>query len=130
MSRIRGKNTRIERLMFAELEERGVQFSTHVDHLEGRPDIMIRKCGLLIFIDGDFWHGRRYASWRHKLTTFWGGKIENNILRDRRQRAKLRRQGWHVVRLWGSDVLKDSGKCADKILSMERRFASEGINLR
>ena len=126
MSRIRGKNTRIERLMLAELERLGIQFLAHVDYLEGRPDILIEKCRLIVFIDGDFWHGRRYASWKHKLTPSWGCKIENNIRRDRRQRAKLRRQGWHVMRLCGSDVLKNSGKCMDKILSAQSRCGAGG----
>jgi len=127
MARVRGKNTRIEQLMFAELEKRGIKFSTHEANLAGRPDIRIDQSDVLVFIDGDFWHGRRYDSWKHKLTTTWSVKIENNIRRDRRQRAKLRRQGWYVLRLWGTDILKDPEKCAEKILSMQRRF-SKGSN--
>jgi DNA mismatch endonuclease (patch repair protein) len=128
MSRIWGKNTRIETLIFAELEKLGVQFSTHVDYLEGRPDILIEKCRLLEFVDGDFWHGRRYTSWKHKLTPSWDCKIENNIRRDRRQRAELRREGWQILQLWGTDVLKNSGKCAEKVLSLQERYGSKGVN--
>jgi len=117
MSRIRGKNTRIERLMFDALKRRGVRFSTHLDGLEGHPDIAIRKWRLLVFLDGDFWHGRNFELWHHKLTPSWAAKIERNVQRDRRQRAKLRRQGWHVIRLWGSEILKNSEKCADRVLS-------------
>jgi DNA mismatch endonuclease (patch repair protein) len=118
MSRVRGKNTHIERLMFVELRKRGVRFSTHSVEIEGRPDIVIRKCRILVFVDGDFWHGRNYKLWRHKLTPSWANKIDRNIQRDRRQRARLRRQGWHVIRLWGSKILKDSGKCACRIMHM------------
>jgi DNA mismatch endonuclease, patch repair protein len=121
MSRVRGKNTRIELLMFAELEKRGIRFSTHAPGLDGHPDIFIDTCSLLVFLDGDFWHGRNYDSWQHKLTPFWRAKIERNIERDRRQRARLRRQGWHVLRLWGSDILKDSEKCVQKILRKASR---------
>jgi len=122
MSRIRGKNTRIERLMFAELKKRRVRFSTHADDVDGHPDIVIRACRLLVFLDGDFWHGRDYDSSTHNLTPFWSAKIEQNIRRDRRQRTKLRRQGWHVTRFWGSDILKDTEKCIEKVLAMRNRI--------
>jgi DNA mismatch endonuclease (patch repair protein) len=122
MSRVRGKNTRIERLIFGELRKRGVPFSKHARGLEGRPDIVCRSCRLAIFVDGDFWHGRRYEAWQHKLTARWSAKIEANMRRDRRQRAALRRRGWHVLKLWGSDILKDPPRCAEKVIVMRARL--------
>ncbi len=122
MSRIRGKNTRIERLIFGELRKSGLRFSRHVTGLAGHPDLVDRSCRLVIFLDGDFWHGRRYASWRHKLSVVWSAKIEANIRRDRRQRAKLRRDGWHVFRLWGSDILKNPMRCTQKVLAIRARL--------
>src|SRR4051812_46751607 len=74
MSRIRGKNTRIERLMFAQLKERGIRFSTHTAGVEGHPDIVFRKWRLAVFLDGDFWHGRKYESWKAKLAPSWNAK--------------------------------------------------------
>jgi len=124
MSKIRGKNTGIERLIFAELVRLGIDFSTHVDGLTGRPDIVIENSRLLVFVDGDFWHGRRYERWKHKLSPQWAQKIESNIRRDRRQRSRLRQDGWHVMRLWGSNVLKNAEKCAAKILTMQARYDS------
>ena len=118
MSRVQGKNTRIERLIFSELRKHGIPFSKHAGGLEGHPDVVYRPCRLVVFLDGDFWHGRRYKAWRHKLTAAWRAKIDANVRRDRRQRTKLRRQGWHVLKLWGSDILKDPPRCAEKVLAM------------
>lgn len=122
MAAVRGKNTRIERLIFDELQQRRVRFLKHAAELEGRPDIVCRSCRLAVFIDGDFWHGRRYETWRHKLTPRWAAKIDANIRRDRRQRSRLRRKGWHVFRLWGSEILKDPAKSAEKVLSVKARL--------
>jgi len=130
MSRVRGKNTQIERIMFAELERRGLKFVTHSQELTGSPDILIEESRLLVFIDGDFWHGRRYEACKSKLADSWSLKIESNIRRDRRQRRRLRSQGWHVMRLWGSEVLKNSAGCANRVLAAHDRIVLSGIDIK
>jgi DNA mismatch endonuclease, patch repair protein len=122
MSRVRGKNTRIELAMFEMLQARRIRFSVHADELEGHPDIVLKNPRLVVFVDGDFWHGRNYEAWQHKLQPLWASKIEQNIRRDKRQRSKLRRQGWHVIRLWGSQILKDPERCVERILAFRKRL--------
>jgi DNA mismatch endonuclease Vsr len=62
MSRIKGKNTATEQLVFAELRHGGIYFAKHAKDLPGRPDIVFRRIKLAVFIDGDFWHGWRLPS--------------------------------------------------------------------
>ena len=46
---------------------------------------------------------------------FWAEKFARNVERDRRNAAKLRRQGWRVLVVWECDVRKDIDKVADRL---------------
>ena len=107
MSRIRSKNTGIETLVFRELRARGIYFQKHYGRVVGTPDVAIPKRKVAVFVDGDFWHGFRYPAWKRKLSSkFWRNKIERNRRRDRRNFAKLRRDGWRVMRVWEHQLKK------------------------
>ena len=107
MSRIRGKDTSIEILVRSALHKKGYRFRKHVNDLPGRPDVVLTAHKLVIFIDGDFWHGRRFDSWKRKLTPHWRDKISKNIKRDQSNFRRLRYSGWKVVRIWESQIKKN-----------------------
>lgn len=101
MAAVKGKNTSLEKFVFSALKKQGVRFRRHYKHLPGSPDVAFPQARKAIFIDGDFWHGYRYPSWKYKIKAkFWREKIEANRLRDRRNFRKLRRLGWEVMRVW------------------------------
>lgn len=106
MSRIKGKNTLIERQVFRFLRREGVYFQRHYKRLAGCPDIAIPSKKLAVFIDGDFWHGWKFDRTKKRLPKFWREKIEYNIRRDRKNRAALRRKGWKTLRIWEHDLGK------------------------
>ena len=109
MSRIRSKNTGIEMLVFRELRRRGIRFQKHYGRVVGTPDVAVPKKKIAVFVDGDFWHGFRFPSWKKKLSSkFWIAKIERNRRRDRRNFAKLRRDGWRVMRVWEHQLKKEN----------------------
>jgi len=111
MSRIRSSNTGIEKFIFKGLQSRGIYFQKHYKGILGTPDVAIPKKKIAVFIDGDFWHGFRYPAWKKRLhSKFWVTKIERNRARDRRTFAKLRRDGWKVMRLWEHQILKSPQK--------------------
>jgi DNA mismatch endonuclease (patch repair protein) len=83
--------------------------------LPGRPDMVFLSAAVAVFIDGDFWHGWQFPRWRNRLSPAWKEKIERNRNRDRRNFAKLRREGWTVVRLWEHEIYKDTEACVDRI---------------
>jgi DNA mismatch endonuclease (patch repair protein) len=116
MSRIRGKDTGIERLVRSEIQKRGFRFRKHVTGLPGRPDLVFVRRKVAVFIDGDFWHGRAFKQWGYKLTPKWRDKIECNIRRDRRNFGRLRRMGWHVVRVWEKDINRDLERVVERIV--------------
>lgn len=117
MACIKGKNTKPERIIFSALDECGVAFVRHATNLPGRPDIMFPDARLVVFIDGDFWHGWRFPLWKHKLSDGWQKKIAETRKRDQRNFRKLRRSGWSVIRIWEHQIEKDIAACVSRVLS-------------
>lgn len=76
---------------------------------------------VVVFIDGDFWHGWRYPTWKKRLGLFWQQKIERNRLRDAKNFRKLRNAGWHVLRIWEHEVKVDVEACVDRISNALQR---------
>lgn len=116
MSRIRSKNTRPEKLLFKLLRAKGISYRKHLN-LPGKPDVGISGYKLILFVDGEFWHGKDFDNWKAKLQPFWLNKISENIRRDKRNDRILRKSGWHVFHIWGLDIIKKPQKC---LLRIER----------
>jgi DNA mismatch endonuclease (patch repair protein) len=118
MARIRGRDTGPERALAAALAERGCAPERHAHDLPGCPDFVDRTSRVAVFVDGDFWHGWRFDSWRDKLSEKWEEKIDGNRLRDARSRRALRRDGWKVIRLWEHQVERDAASCATRVMTI------------
>jgi DNA mismatch endonuclease (patch repair protein) len=121
MSRIMGKNTRPERIIFALLEQHGLQFAKHVKNLPGRPDVVFNQERVAVFLDGDFWHGWRFPLWEHKLSDKWKAKIAMTRERDQRNFRELRRRGWKVLRIWEHQIEQTPEECAERIFRVLER---------
>ena len=115
MSRIRGRDTGPERTMADLLAKLPHDYETHAKDLPGRPDFVFRLAQVVVFVDGDFWHGWRFPVWRLKLSEKWEAKIEATRKRDKRNHAKLRRAGWTVVRVWEHQLKRQPDKCLDRV---------------
>ena len=115
MTSVRSKDTGIEIAVLRAVHARGLRFRKHVRSLPGTPDIVFSGARVVVFVDGDFWHGQRFPAWQHKLSPYWDAKIERNRQRDRKNFARLRREGWLVLRVWEHDVLADVEGVADRI---------------
>ncbi|WP_372019491.1 very short patch repair endonuclease [Tistrella mobilis] len=129
MSRIRGSNTGPERKVQAILEDLGLNFESHVRTLPGRPDFVLRQHSLCIFVDGDFWHGWRFDTWRLKLSEKWEAKIAATRRRDQYNRRLLRQAGWQVLRIWEHQVRESPYRCRRSILLRVERGLPFGDKL-
>ena len=115
MSRVRGKDTSLERRVRSELHMLGYRFRKHVVTLPGKPDIVFLKKKTAVFIDGDFWHGWRFPQWKDTLSLFWQHKIIQTRKRDRRNFQRLRSMGWKVIRIWEHQLEKDFSEAISRI---------------
>ena len=113
MSRIRSKDTKIEKKTASMLRKNKIRYR-RFPKVFGSPDFVVEK-NVLVFCDGDFWHGYQYEKKKRPPKKFWREKIERNMARDRKVTGKLRRDGWSVVRLWEHDIAKKPEKCIRKI---------------
>lgn len=112
MQRNRPQDTSAELLLRKALWHRGLRYRLHVRKLPGKPDIVFPRDQIVVFVDGDFWHGRDWEKRKAKLerganSDYWVPKIEYNIERDKRNTLELQNQGWAVVRLWETDIKND-----------------------
>jgi DNA mismatch endonuclease, patch repair protein len=115
MSRIRGKNTKIDLRMKKILSEINCGYTMY-PKMYGSPDFIIPSKKIAVFCDGDFWHGYKYEEKKKPSKKIWRGKIEENMRRDRKVSRNLRRNRWSVLRLWEHDIETNSEKCKRKIL--------------
>ncbi|MCL5675759.1 MAG: very short patch repair endonuclease [Patescibacteria group bacterium] len=115
MSRIRSKNTLIEKTVFKYLRKNRVYFVCHHSKIPGKPDIARPRDKKAIFIDGDFWHGYDFKQRRDKLPPYWVAKISNNIARDKKCRNELAHQGWSILRIWEHEIEKNEVVTMKKI---------------
>ncbi|VVB67028.1 DNA mismatch endonuclease Vsr [Candidatus Norongarragalina meridionalis] len=114
MSKIKGKGTKPEKVLKKILNKARIGFRTYAD-APGKPDFVLTKKKIAIFVDGKFWHGYRFATWKNKLTPFWLDKITENMRRDKKNDRLLRKMGWEVLRFWDFEIMKNPEKCIGKI---------------
>ncbi len=101
MSRQRTKDTGPERRLRSALHRRGVRFRIHRRDLPGRPDVVLARLRVAVFVDGCYWHAcpehmvppKSNAAW-------WADKMATNVARDRRNDIRLAEMGWEPVHVW------------------------------
>lgn len=126
----RGRDTQHEILLRSELWRLGLRYRKNVAGLSGKPDIVFGRARLIVFCDGDFWHGRNWRRLEGELSRrhnsgYWREKIRQNIVRDRATTKALEQEGWGVVRLWERDIIRDPALAATKVRKeVERRLRS------
>ena len=103
MSRIRGKNTKPEKLVRSLLHRMGYRFRLHRRDLPGKPDIVLPKYKTVIFVHGCFWHrhrGCKLAYTPRSRIEFWQKKFRSNVARDKKVQHALKAKGWRVIVVW------------------------------
>jgi len=99
MRKIKGVITEAKIIIRKELWKLGYRYRINVKSLPGKPDIVLNKYKLIIFIDGEFWHGYNWLEKKQKIKTnrkYWIKKIERNIERDKENSEQLY--------IWGTGV--------------------------
>ena len=121
MSKVRGRDTKAEVKLRKFLWSIGIRYHKNVKRLPGKPDIVIGKYRLIIFIDGEFWHGYNWKRKKHEIRTnrgFWIPKIERNMQRDAMLNNFYKRKGWTILRFWEHELKKEFHVCVKKILDI------------
>ena len=124
--RVRSENTYAEIALRHHVWSLGLRYRLHVKNLPGKPDLVFPSAKVVVFCDGDFWHGRNWEKQKEQLkqrknSAYWIPKIQSNIERDILQTKKLSRMGWLVLRVWETDILKDPISHAIRVNAVVRK---------
>jgi DNA mismatch endonuclease (patch repair protein) len=140
MRRVHSTNTTPERLLRSALWERGLRYLVCNKQMPGKPDIVLPSRKLVIFVDGDLWHGGQWQR-RGKVALeqqfdgaaskdYWLSKIRRNMERDCSATHKLLCAGWTVLRFWESEIYKDLERCVTTTIeAIETRDEPTPISL-
>ena len=107
MARIRSEDTMPELAVRKLLHRAGYRFRLHRNDLPGKPDIVLPRYRIAIFVHGCFWHGHEGCREGRKPKSnlaYWNRKLERNKERDRRNIQQLETQGWHPVVVWECEL--------------------------
>lgn len=110
MSRIKGKDTNIEKLVRSYLFAHGFRFRKNDNRYPGKPDVVLPKYKTVIFINGCFWHHHKdckIATTPKSNTEYWMKKFSRNIENDERHRSELQEMGWNVITIWECEIKAD-----------------------
>jgi DNA mismatch endonuclease (patch repair protein) len=121
----RKKDTAHELILRRELWRMGLRYRKHFSGLPGNPDIVFSRARVVVFCDGDFWHGRNWDRLKAQLenrhnAAYWVAKIARNRDRDLENTALLRSRGWLVLHLWETDIKKNPVSVALEIRDVLR----------
>jgi DNA mismatch endonuclease (patch repair protein) len=137
MRQVKSRDTTPEVMFRKALWARGVRYRLHDSGLPGRPDIVIPRGRLVVFIDGGYWHGNQWQTRGHTCledqfvrsprAKYWVNKISGNMRRDRENTARLLSEGWRALRFWETDIVTsvDRSRLAER--SVAEFFAGIGL---
>ncbi|MCH9030826.1 MAG: very short patch repair endonuclease [candidate division Zixibacteria bacterium] len=126
MRAVKSRDTTPEIILRKALWARGYRYRLHDKTLLGKPDLVLKSRKAVVFIDGDFWHGRQWKKrgfdsledqmGRVRNSSYWIKKIKRNMERDKTNRSALRKQGWKVICVWESDLKKNPVRVINKVV--------------
>lgn len=114
----KGRDTGPELVVRRVLHSLGYRFRLCRQDLPGRPDIILPRLRVAVFVHGCFWHRHTCRFGAVEPATrpeFWRAKFAANVARDRRVCRALRREGWRVIVVWECQT-RDKVKLASRLL--------------
>jgi DNA mismatch endonuclease, patch repair protein len=117
MAAIRGKDTKPEIRVRSVLHALGYRFRLHRKDLPGKPDIVLPKFRVAIFVHGCFWHSHycRYGKVVPATRSeFWSSKRAGTVDRDEKKMCLLEDLGWKVLTIWECET-KDQESLAETL---------------
>ena len=132
MSRIHGKDTKIEIWVRKYLFAQGFRFRKNDKRYPGKPDVVLPMYRTVIFVNGCFWHqhpGCKQATMPKTNTEFWQEKLGRNVSNDAKNEAALRELGWQVIVVWECELERDFEGTMQNVEDKIRRNISWAADL-
>ena len=112
MSKIRSKDSKIEIDFRKAIWKAGFRYRKNPKGYFGKPDLVLKKYKIVIFVDSCFWHGcKKHCRLPSTNKKYWVEKIEGNKRRAKEVNRYYKKIGWKVIRVWEHNM----GEGLDKI---------------
>ena len=119
MARIKGKDTSIEVKVRKFLFSQGFRYRKNAAMLPGKPDIVLPRYHVVVFIHGCFWHRHpncKRASTPKSRLEYWLPKFEKNVENDKKHCEELHKLGWRTIIIWECEVNKDFENTMERLV--------------
>ena len=101
MSAMPTRDTGTELALRRALHRLGLRFRVQDRSLPGRPDVVLTRARIAVFVDGCFWHKcPTHGTSPKNNAEWWLAKLDANVARDRRNDGKLQEMGWIPLHVW------------------------------
>ncbi len=124
MSRIKSRDTSIEKRIRSALHRSGFRFRVCDRRYPGSPDLVLPRYFAVVFVNGCFWHAHENCGFYRMPKTnvrFWQKKFNRNRERDAEVRKKYSDICWRVCTVWecairGKDSRRRIENAVEKII--------------
>lgn len=109
MSRIKSKGTQPEKKLYLLFKKAGFKIRRNAKELPGKPDILLERKKVAVFLHGCFWHRHRNCRFTYTPKSnidFWTKKFAANKKRDAVVKRELKRLGYLVSVIWECQLSK------------------------
>lgn len=113
MEATRQHNTAAEMALRKEVDALRLTYEANaaIPGTRSRADLLFGKLGVVVFVDGCFWHlCPIHKTYPKANAGWWREKLEANKRRDEETDRKLHEKGWLVLRLWEHEDPKRSAQ--------------------
>lgn len=120
---MRSRDTKPELAVRRMLHAAGFRFRLQRRDLPGKPDLVLPRYRVAVWVHGCFWHGHTCRKGQIRPRTnadFWASKLEENQRRDAHNFLALEAAGWSPRVLWECTLEID---CATLIKDLRQQEA-------
>lgn len=127
MATVRAADTSPEIFVRKRLHAAGFRYRLHPANLPGKPDIVLSRFRIAVFVHGCFWHGHSCPRGKRPTSNveFWNAKIEGNIRRDRLNMADLKAGGWTPIVIWQCVLDRGVNVLIKRLQRLDARISHE-----
>jgi DNA mismatch endonuclease, patch repair protein len=126
-----GTKTTEKRLASLLREHRIRGWRSQPRNIAGKPDFVVQRRRVAVFVDGCFFHGCPHCGhipWTNRA--YWTAKIARNRRRDLMVSKALKELGYRVVRIWECQLRSKAERCLGRILhELKRKPEKQGKTL-
>ena len=135
MRGIRTRDTKPEVLFRKGLHRRGYRYRLHPKGVPGKPDLVLPRYNVAVFVHGCFWHFHECSLFKMPTTRrdFWQAKLSRNRDRDQRVVGEIGETDWRLLTVWECAFRGPSRIGLDEVLGLVQPWLvsdSESLEIR